>query len=162
MIPVLLLALIAGKLADGWKGTTYGAWDPAAPVPGTCTDLAGTVKDVKTVCLQPVGGAQYPVSYLVDEATGLFTGVHIECTGESSCRALKEVLDAGWGRCAPRISDSTDPMADCFWNDADVMAAWEWNPYSRAGYALTVHRPSYLTVKKARDASAQQAAASDL
>lgn len=161
MIGVLLVLVVAGKLADGWKGQAYG---PNPAVVGTTPPAEGCtlVTDVNKgwACTQEIGGQSYQVSYLVE--SGLFTGVGIRCEGYEACRNLRDVLDAGWGKCVPEYGESVSLSAKCTWSDGSVRGIWDYNQYSYKGSAIAFHMSYYEQAKAETKERAAKAAASDL
>jgi len=155
MLTLLSVEAEAGKLADGFRGQSWGEVDLKSLVaPGSCHPSAEAA--VGRVCQQDFGGASIEVAYMIEG--GLFYGVFAVGSTFADCHGLFQVLEAGYGRGKPKIASMDSWGDDRFWFDGPVAASWNYNQFSNRCSFTVSHAEFYDRAKApAADRAAEAA-----
>ncbi len=152
---MLVMLLLGGKLADGFRGVPYGPAEILTEAPGEgCKENPGP--GTRWECPVKLGDASAMAYYMVEE--GLFYGVVLESTGATNASALHGVLTAAYGGCRKLHDYDTATLADCAWTDGSVAAIWEYNQFSGKAQALLFDQTLQAKIKAAAAARAAEAA----
>lgn len=151
-VEMLWWLLLAGKLADGFRGVPYGPAEVLTISPGEgCQENPS--QGTRWTCPVKLGDASVTAHYLAEE--GLFYSVFLESTDG---HALHDVLSAAYGTCRPLHDYDTAALADCAWSDGNAVAIWEYNQFSGKAQVLLFDRVLQAQVKAAAGRRAAEAA----
>ena len=162
MMTFLLLALSsqaqAGKLAEGFRGVTFGFREAfLAPEETGCT--ANPELAVAWSCEHTIGDVSVSSAYLYQ--LSYITSVMVTAKGFSDCSKLIDTLEGAYGKSKPLKSYATGRMDARYWADGEMWATYEWNKYSSTCTLGILHNPSVKKVAELKKAEAGKAA-SDL
>ncbi len=154
MTLVLLSSLaVAGTLADGWRGRSFG---PAETIsnPPAASCVTNPAAGVRWRCDERVGDAPVQVSYEADDGT--FLAVQITCEGQTACATVVQTLSAAWG--PPHTTRENEVLSLRFWSDGSSVGGWQYDYLSKSGVAVAHDREVTAKVEAAKAARVSTAA----
>jgi len=158
--PCLLIALLtlplvasAGKLAEGYRGLSWGAHE-TLPAPEDSSCREDPEVGIEWICEQTIG--EIPVTTAYAYQDGLFYGLFLQAETFTHCDALMDTLTVAWGTSTPQKSYAEGKLDDRSWSDKGVYAGWTWNKYSSKCEVVVLHQASYDTVQANKKAKAAQ------
>lgn len=122
----LMSSAQAGKLADGYRGMAWGAYQDIPHPGGQCAE--NTEPTVRWQCDQTIGEIPVKVSYGYKQ--GLFYAVIIRTAGYTNCDTLMDTLTIAWGPSRPNKTYAAKKLDDRAWVDGPVYAGWEHNQFN--------------------------------
>lgn len=152
-----LISAHAGKLADGFRGVPFG---PAAVLTGAPGQRCATTSDpeVRWECVYTLGEVEVKATYIVYD--DLFYGVSVTPVTQTfgNALALRNVLEAAYGMCVPKVKGDTSVLPDCTWRDGTAVALWEYNRYSDRSSLVLFDMVVHQQVEARQAAKAAEAA----
>lgn len=159
---ILLLSLAstaqAGKLAEGYRSTTWGL-NESFPAPEETGCLAKPEEAVAWTCSHKIGEVDVMSSYLYQFS--ILSGVMVIAKGFVNCDKLINTLETAYGPSKPLSKYRTGRMDQRYWTDGEVWASYQWNQFSSECSLGILHNPSVKKVEALKKEAAGKAA-SDL
>lgn len=157
-IIAITLSAHAGKLAEGFRGLSFGPADvlSEAPMDGC---LANTEVGVRWSCPTTIGGVPVTANYMVQ--TDVFVSVLINVEGYANATKYRAVLEAAYGPGRPQKPYAKGGMDDWAWQDGSVYATFSYNRFTDRVTSI-IFDMTKADEAKARAAKAAAEATGDL
>lgn len=161
LLPFLFGLALAGKLEAGWRGIPYGDATVIEKQP-TANCIANPEPYVRWRCIEPVGGQDVTVSYMV--SYGIYTGVYISCKGFTQCEAFFRTVSAAWidspftpGKGAyGALPNGFFGISAFASKQSTTCASWNFNPFTDEGSINTMQMILIQEVERRKKAEAMQ------
>jgi hypothetical protein len=135
IIAAIMSAALAGPLADGYKGLKWGEYE-SFPAP-TENCRRGNEPGIGWICSQSIGETAVETAYAYNH--NIFYAVVLAAKSYSTCNALMDTLEAGWGPSKPFNKYATGKMDKRAWRDKDVFASWQYDKYHKECNVYMIH-----------------------